>query len=156
MATVSGGAQPFVGEARSLRRRLHRHISPRSSLSSRSSESSVNAKPPSRRQLKFEYDAPKRIQSNRKDGGKGGREILDRSEVAPRGVRDYVKLSRELVKSGGGPVRWFSPIECDQCAEGSPLLLFLPGLFLISSCFFFSASNNMIIKYGGMGRAVGA
>lgn len=145
MATVaSGGAQPFVGDSPSLRRRRRRYIVPRSSLSSRKAKPSVNAKPPSPGRLKFESGAPKLTRINRKDNGKMGREVVDRSEAAPRGVRDYVRLSRELVKSGAGPVRWFSPIECSQCAEGSPLLLFLPGWFLPSFFGFFPKSKRII------------
>ncbi|XP_078175513.1 phytyl ester synthase 1, chloroplastic-like [Carex rostrata] len=117
-ATVaSSGPQPFLGESQRLRRR--RHILPFSCCTTKHSTPG---------QLKFEPDAPKPTRINRTHNGKAGREVIDRSEVAPRGVRDYVKLSRELVKSGAGPVRWFSPIECAQCAEGSPLLLFLPGM----------------------------
>jgi hypothetical protein len=127
MATVaSGGPQPFVGEAPPLRRHRRRNIFSRSS---RTINPSVKAIHPTPSQLKFEPDAPKPIRINRIHNGKVGREqVIDRSEVAPRGVRDYIKLSRELVKSGASSVRWFSPIECAQCTEGSPLLLFLPGI----------------------------
>lgn len=134
-ATVaSGGPQPFVGESQPLRLR-RRHILPCSCRTT---------KHPTPGQLKFEPDAPKPTRINGTHNGKAGRsEVIDRSEVAPRGVRDYVKLSRELGKSGEGPVRWFSPIECAQCAEGSPLLLFLPGFYLSFSflpLFFFILS----------------
>ncbi|KAJ4778894.1 Esterase/lipase/thioesterase family protein [Rhynchospora pubera] len=127
MATVaSGGATPFVGEATRLRRR---YIFPRSSLSSRKIEPSVKTKaPPTRGQLRSEPDSPNPIRISGSDNGNVGREVLDRSEVAPRGIRDYIKLSRELIGSAKGSVRWFSPIECAQCGEESPLLLYLPGI----------------------------
>ncbi|XP_078175515.1 phytyl ester synthase 1, chloroplastic-like isoform X2 [Carex rostrata] len=115
MFTVaSGGCQLFIGEGLPLRRR--HHIFPHTSPTTRSS---VKAKP---------LNALKPTRINRAHNGTVEREVIDRSEVAPRSVRDYIKLSRDLVKSGVGPVRWFSPIECTRCAEGSPLLLFLPGM----------------------------
>lgn len=55
------------------------------------------------------------------------RKLLDDSEIEPRGVRDYIDWSRNLVRPDGGPPRWFSPLECGSCQKGSPLLLFLPG-----------------------------
>ncbi|KAK1294817.1 Acyltransferase-like protein [Acorus calamus] len=55
--------------------------------------------------------------------------VLDEAEVKERtSVGDYVARSRELMRSDGGPLRWFSPVECGpDRLEGSPLLLFLPG-----------------------------
>ncbi|XP_038985819.1 acyltransferase-like protein At1g54570, chloroplastic isoform X2 [Phoenix dactylifera] len=54
--------------------------------------------------------------------------LLDESEIEPRGVRDYIDWSRDLVRPDGGPPRWFSPLECGSREKGSPLLLFLPGI----------------------------
>ncbi|EHA8588340.1 acyltransferase-like protein, chloroplastic [Cocos nucifera] len=54
--------------------------------------------------------------------------LLDDSEIEPRGVKDYIDWSRDLVRPDGGPPRWFSPLECGPCEKGSPLLLFLPGI----------------------------
>ncbi|KAL9292853.1 putative diacylglycerol acyltransferase, serine aminopeptidase, S33, alpha/Beta hydrolase [Arabidopsis thaliana] len=36
--------------------------------------------------------------------------------------------ARDFVGDGGGPPRWFSPLECRAQAPNSPLLLFLPGI----------------------------
>ena len=44
-------------------------------------------------------------------------------------LKDYFERSKELVsQSGGGPPRWFTPLECGPPLTNSPLLLFLPGL----------------------------
>ncbi|XP_076930219.1 phytyl ester synthase 1, chloroplastic-like [Bidens hawaiensis] len=46
-------------------------------------------------------------------------------------LRDYFQESRELLlmKSDGGPPRWFSPLECgSRLIHNSPLLLSLPGV----------------------------
>ena len=50
-------------------------------------------------------------------------------------LKGYFQESKDmLMKSDGGPPRWFSPLECG-CArlKNAPLLLSLPGFFL---CFF--------------------
>ncbi|KAJ7976278.1 Acyltransferase-like protein, chloroplastic [Quillaja saponaria] len=43
-------------------------------------------------------------------------------------VNDYFEQSKVLLKSDGGPPRWFSPLECGSRSNNSPLLLFLPGI----------------------------
>ncbi|XXG84148.1 hypothetical protein AAC387_Pa10g1731 [Persea americana] len=43
-------------------------------------------------------------------------------------VADYLDGAREMVRPDGGPPRWFSPVECGSPIEGSPVLLFLPGI----------------------------
>ncbi|XP_072992605.1 phytyl ester synthase 2, chloroplastic-like isoform X1 [Typha latifolia] len=63
-----------------------------------------------------------------KDPARSAAKVLDDTEVPPRGVRDYIERSRELVRPDGGPPRWFSPLECGDRGKGSPLLLFLPGI----------------------------
>lgn len=46
-------------------------------------------------------------------------------------LRDYFEQSLELIsESDGGPPRWFSPLECGSPLTDSPLLLYLPGLFI--------------------------
>jgi hypothetical protein len=43
-------------------------------------------------------------------------------------MKDYIERSKELIRSDGGPPRWFTPLECGPPLNNSPLLLFLPGL----------------------------
>ncbi|XP_022156515.1 acyltransferase-like protein At3g26840, chloroplastic [Momordica charantia] len=45
-----------------------------------------------------------------------------------RSLKDYFEQSAELIRSGGGAPRWFSPLECGSRMNNSPLLLFLPGI----------------------------
>ncbi|XP_022989598.1 acyltransferase-like protein At3g26840, chloroplastic [Cucurbita maxima] len=45
-----------------------------------------------------------------------------------KSLKDYFEQSVELIRSDGGPPRWFSPLECGSRMDNSPLLLFLPGL----------------------------
>lgn len=66
----------------------------------------------------------------------GGRisKRFDNSDVAGterRSLKDYFEQSKELIKSDGGPPRWFSPLECGSPLESSPLLLFTPGFCII-------------------------
>ena len=42
-------------------------------------------------------------------------------------MKDYIERSKELIRSDGGPPRWFTPLECGPPLNNSPLLLFLPG-----------------------------
>ncbi|XP_075493539.1 phytyl ester synthase 2, chloroplastic-like [Primulina tabacum] len=45
-------------------------------------------------------------------------------------LKHYIQQSLELITAsdGGGPPRWFSPLECGARMKDSPLLLYLPGL----------------------------
>lgn len=45
-----------------------------------------------------------------------------------RTVEDYFAASKEICKFDGGPPRWFCPIECASPFQGSPTLMFLPGM----------------------------
>ncbi|CAE6068468.1 unnamed protein product [Arabidopsis arenosa] len=45
-----------------------------------------------------------------------------------KSLSDFLEEARDFVGDGGGPPRWFSPLECGAQARGSPLLLFLPGI----------------------------
>ncbi|XP_010425412.1 PREDICTED: acyltransferase-like protein At3g26840, chloroplastic isoform X2 [Camelina sativa] len=45
-----------------------------------------------------------------------------------KSLLDFLEEARGFVGDGGGPPRWFSPLECGAQAPGSPLLLFLPGI----------------------------
>ncbi|KAI3500945.1 hypothetical protein L1887_36774 [Cichorium endivia] len=50
-------------------------------------------------------------------------------EVEHFNLKDYFEQSRNLLmKSDGGPPRWFSPLECGSRLTNSPLLLSLPGV----------------------------
>ncbi|KAJ9683194.1 hypothetical protein PVL29_018968 [Vitis rotundifolia] len=56
---------------------------------------------------------------------------FDNSDVAKleqRSLKDYFEQSKDLIRSDGGPPRWFSPLECGSPLDSSPLLLFLPGI----------------------------
>ncbi|KAL8199508.1 hypothetical protein R6Q57_013076 [Mikania cordata] len=51
------------------------------------------------------------------------------TEVESLSLTDYFERSRDLLmKSDGGPPRWFSPLECSSRLKNSPLLLSLPGV----------------------------
>ncbi|XP_021297860.1 acyltransferase-like protein At3g26840, chloroplastic isoform X2 [Herrania umbratica] len=43
-------------------------------------------------------------------------------------LKDYFEECKDLIRSDGGPPRWFSPLECASHTADSPLLLFLPGI----------------------------
>lgn len=55
-------------------------------------------------------------------------EVLYDDRTGTESVKDYLDASREVIKSDGGPPRWFCPLECGQPVRGAPLLLFLPGI----------------------------
>ncbi|KAK3039122.1 hypothetical protein RJ639_028868 [Escallonia herrerae] len=48
--------------------------------------------------------------------------------VEPFYLSDYFEQSKQLIRSDGGPPRWFSPLECGARLDNAPLLLFLPGI----------------------------
>lgn len=56
-------------------------------------------------------------------------------EGTRKGLREYFEESKVMIKSDGGPPRWFSPLETGARSHDSPLLLFLPGQCLFS-CWF--------------------
>lgn len=47
-----------------------------------------------------------------------------------KSLKDYFDEAKDMIRSDGGPPRWFSPLECGAHSPYSPLLLYLPGLFL--------------------------
>ncbi|KAI9121755.1 hypothetical protein K1719_007145 [Acacia pycnantha] len=49
------------------------------------------------------------------------------------GWKAYFEYSKELIKSDGGPSRWFSPLCGGSWLNNSPLLLFLPGRATVRS-----------------------
>ncbi|KAJ6298841.1 hypothetical protein OIU76_019912 [Salix suchowensis] len=61
-----------------------------------------------------------------------GRETNGSEEDTSRkSLKDYFEESKDLIGSeggGGGPPRWFSPLDCGSRLDNSPLLLYLPGI----------------------------
>ncbi|KAJ0078708.1 hypothetical protein Patl1_23395 [Pistacia atlantica] len=55
-------------------------------------------------------------------------EVLWEDGYGTKSVKDYLDEAKEMVKPDGGPPRWFCPVDCGPPLEGSPTLLFLPGL----------------------------
>ncbi|KAH9603964.1 hypothetical protein KSS87_023567 [Heliosperma pusillum] len=55
-------------------------------------------------------------------------EVLWDDGYGSASMKDYLDISREMIKSDGGPPRWFCPVECGVPLDDSPLLLFLPGM----------------------------
>ncbi|XP_010502628.1 PREDICTED: acyltransferase-like protein At3g26840, chloroplastic isoform X2 [Camelina sativa] len=45
-----------------------------------------------------------------------------------KSLSDFLEEARGFVGDGGGQPRWFSPLECGAQGQGSPLLLFIPGI----------------------------
>ncbi|KAI3468633.1 hypothetical protein Pfo_025296 [Paulownia fortunei] len=45
-----------------------------------------------------------------------------------RTVKDYLEAAKNMIKSDGGPPRWFCPIESGPPLKKSPVLLYLPGM----------------------------
>ncbi|KAG2301552.1 hypothetical protein Bca52824_030203 [Brassica carinata] len=46
-----------------------------------------------------------------------------------KSLLDFLEEARDFVgDDDDGPPRWFSPLECSSQAQGSPLLLFIPGI----------------------------
>lgn len=49
------------------------------------------------------------------------------SEGEGKRLEDFFNLAEDLIRSDGGPPRWFSPPECASQLNNYPLLLYLPG-----------------------------
>ncbi|PIA57054.1 hypothetical protein AQUCO_00600053v1 [Aquilegia coerulea] len=43
-------------------------------------------------------------------------------------VKDYFEGAKDMIHNDGGPPRWFCPVDCGRPLNGSPLLLYLPGI----------------------------
>ncbi|KAI3690044.1 hypothetical protein L2E82_48019 [Cichorium intybus] len=43
-------------------------------------------------------------------------------------AKDYAYIAMDLIKSDGGPPRWFCPIACGTPLKDSPILLYIPGI----------------------------
>ncbi|XP_076948945.1 phytyl ester synthase 1, chloroplastic-like [Bidens hawaiensis] len=67
-------------------------------------------------------------------GNKSGKDVPEELKVfwddgyGTQTVDDGIEIVRNLVKSDGGPPRWFCPIACAQAIKNSPVLLYLPGI----------------------------
>ncbi|KAK8693267.1 hypothetical protein V6N13_070858 [Hibiscus sabdariffa] len=56
-------------------------------------------------------------------------EELPEFEEGKKWLKDYLEECKEMIRSDGGPPRWFSPLECSSSTSPDcPLLLFLPGI----------------------------
>ncbi|KAK8693269.1 hypothetical protein V6N13_070860 [Hibiscus sabdariffa] len=56
-------------------------------------------------------------------------EELPEFEEDKKLLKDYFEECKEIIRSDGGPPRWFSPLECSSSTSPDcPLLLFLPGI----------------------------
>lgn len=67
-------------------------------------------------------------------------------EVERGSLREYFERSKELIiRSDGGPPRWFTPLECGPPLTNSPLLFFLPGLSVSLSSLLVSVVRYYIL-----------
>ncbi|XP_044500993.1 acyltransferase-like protein At3g26840, chloroplastic isoform X2 [Mangifera indica] len=57
-----------------------------------------------------------------------GVKVEEERERDRKSLRDYFVEAKDMIRSDGGPPRWFSPLECRSHSPDSPLLLFLPGM----------------------------
>ncbi|XWS40540.1 hypothetical protein CRYUN_Cryun17cG0004300 [Craigia yunnanensis] len=55
-------------------------------------------------------------------------EELPEVEESKKCLKDYFEECKEMIRSDGGPPRWFSPLDCSSSSPDCPLLLFLPGI----------------------------
>ncbi|KAJ4968507.1 hypothetical protein NE237_015208 [Protea cynaroides] len=55
-------------------------------------------------------------------------EVLWDDGLGKETVKDYLDIARDMIKPDGGPPRWFCPVACGRPIQGSPILLFLPGM----------------------------
>ncbi|KAK9067902.1 hypothetical protein SSX86_012013 [Deinandra increscens subsp. villosa] len=102
------------------------------------SENSVRAIPvpePLRINGASSFDTKSTLVVSYDDGGKKGPRNVP-EELQPlwddgygtRTMKDFVKTATDLIKSDGGPPRWFCPVACGAPIKDSPVLLYLPGL----------------------------
>ncbi|XP_031265805.1 acyltransferase-like protein At3g26840, chloroplastic isoform X2 [Pistacia vera] len=57
-----------------------------------------------------------------------GVNVEDEPERNRKSFKDYFEEAKDMIRSDGGPPRWFSPLECGSHAPDSPLLLYLSGM----------------------------
>lgn len=71
--------------------------------------------------------------SSFEDGKRPYSEFDELEKERRESVKDYLEQAKDLIRSDGGPPRWFSPLECGSRLNDSPLLLFLPGYYSLIS-----------------------
>lgn len=57
-----------------------------------------------------------------------GVNVEEEPERNRKSFKDYFEEAKDMIRSDGGPPRWFSPLECGSHAPDCPLLLYMPGL----------------------------
>ncbi|XP_022029263.1 acyltransferase-like protein At1g54570, chloroplastic isoform X1 [Helianthus annuus] len=69
------------------------------------------------------------------DGGKDkgqngptGLEPLWDDGYGTQSLGDYIDIAMSMLKSDGGPPRWFCPVACGKPLNDSPVLLYIPGM----------------------------
>ncbi|XAR54563.1 Diacylglycerol O-acyltransferase [Bertholletia excelsa] len=55
-------------------------------------------------------------------------EVLWDDGYGDKTVKDYLDNAKEIIRSDGGPPRWFCPVDCGRPLKDAPILLFLPGM----------------------------
>ncbi|CAN6469286.1 unnamed protein product [Victoria cruziana] len=80
---------------------------------------------------KQETVVPKVVERRNSETGavsSGTKLLIDDTLDKTDSLKDYLGLSKDLVRSDGGPLRWFCPVECGAPVKDVPPLLFLPGI----------------------------
>ncbi|ONK78621.1 uncharacterized protein A4U43_C02F20730 [Asparagus officinalis] len=54
--------------------------------------------------------------------------LHDDGYMTSKGIKEYRDAVTESLRFNEGPPRWFCPVDCGPPIEGSPILLFLPGV----------------------------
>lgn len=70
------------------------------------------------------------------------------SDEGALSLKDYFQQSKQMLRSDGGPPRWFSPLDCASRLQHSPLLLFLPGYVTALILPLFKPFNLFFPNYG--------
>ncbi|XP_059669940.1 phytyl ester synthase 2, chloroplastic-like isoform X2 [Cornus florida] len=108
---------------------FRRHISlPVAGISTKKTNLSVSTSLNTRPSLDVSTEKPPTTRSVSENGSLE-KKREDELEVDQRlSLNDYFEQSKDLIRSDGGPPRWFSPLDCASRLNNSPLLLFLPGI----------------------------
>ncbi|KAI3756261.1 hypothetical protein L1987_56080 [Smallanthus sonchifolius] len=62
------------------------------------------------------------------NGHKGLLKPLWDDGYGTQSLKDYIDIAMSMIKSDGGPPRWFCPIACGKPLKDSPVLLYIPGM----------------------------